>query len=363
MAFKMKVLLHGATNGSNFGDFLFAKIFYEELEKNYHEVYFYDFPKIGISKFFRKNLNYEKKTSIRKLLQMDALVYISGGYFGERKGGVKESIIRFIRYIPIGLLFMKLKKKIYIIGVGGAPISNKWLRGKFVKITNYADLVIFRDKKTSNYYKKHGVDRDVVTSTDTALLLSKVIIPDKNNAGVKLMDKKNHMFIHLSGNLKTDKQIERVVIPAVNEFIKRNNNWVVIVGQDNIYHEDYSDVILKKVHAKNKLKFFYDDPMKLFNLIGSVDLILTPKLHVGIIGSSLMRSVISFPYHANKTKRFYEQIGYPERCTPLNVLRTSSLLNDILKYKDNKIVIPEELIQLSKTNISLLLDRLNGYEK
>lgn len=358
----MKIMLHGATHSSNFGDFLFAKIFYDKLKKAGYDVLFYDAPKIGMSSFFKKYLNYDHKMTMKDIRKYDVLVYMSGGYFGERVGDAEENIIRFVRYIPVGLLSIKMKKKILIIGVGGAPISNKWLRGKFVKIANYANLVVFRDSTTTKYYKENGVKKNIITTTDTAMLLSREIVPDRNNVGVDLKKNKKYVFLHLSGDIATDKQIEGKVLPAIDSFLDDNPNWIVIVGQDNICKNDCTIDILKKLKTNNKVKYSYQDPMQLYNLLGSIDLILTPKLHVGIIGSSLKRSVISFPYHAKKTERFYRQIGYSERCTPIDELRTDLLLNDMKRYKNKPILVPEKMIELSESNITLLLNELEKEE-
>lgn len=359
----MKIIIHGATHSSNFGDFLFAKIFYEALSKENHEVYFYDIPKIGMSNFFKKFLSYNKTLTKKDISESDALVYMSGGYFGERTKTLEETAIRYIRYIPIGQRMMRLKKKIYIIGVGGAPISNKILRKKFVKLINYARLVIFRDEATTKYYEKNGAKNSIITTTDTALLLSKTIKINKEKMGIKLNSDNKHIFLHLSGDEKTDNIIIRTVIPAINKFQQNNKKWTVIIGQDNICKNDRSDEVYKIIKSNNKQVYHYEDPMELYNLLGNVDLILTPKLHVGIVGASLKRSVISFPYHAGKTTRFYEQIGYSDRCTPITVLNRDKLLTDMNKYKDEQIIIPDRLIRLSQSNIDLLLKKIKEDEK
>ena len=45
----MKLLLHGAINLSNFGDYLFAKIFYDYIKDRGQDVDFYTHPQYGIS--------------------------------------------------------------------------------------------------------------------------------------------------------------------------------------------------------------------------------------------------------------------------------------------------------------------------
>ncbi|KUP05274.1 hypothetical protein Q73_13485 [Bacillus coahuilensis m2-6] len=60
----MKIMLHGATSGTNFGDYLFASIFFDRINQvnNNGENLFLEAPKIGISNFFKNELKYTKKS-------------------------------------------------------------------------------------------------------------------------------------------------------------------------------------------------------------------------------------------------------------------------------------------------------------
>lgn len=358
----MKVILHGSTNGRNFGDFLFASMFYEKLKEKGHDVYFYEFPKFGINEFYRKHLGYNKKCNLKTLLNADALVYFSGGYFGERTKTKKETIIRYLTYFPVGELFKRHKKNILIVGVGGAPISSNWLRKRIVKIINYASLVIFRDGTTTDYYKKNGVTNTIETTVDSAIALVKYRKPDKKRVKKYLLGKKN-VFIHVSGNAKTDEKILSVITPAVNNFVKNNPEWNVIIGGDNANNKEVNNDIKSLIKNGSSVIAEYNDPWLLYNLLGSVDLIITPKLHVGIIGSSFGKSVVSFPYHAVKTKRFYEQIDESARCIPISEIDQKTVLSQIEKYCSSPIKMDKSLFGLSEYNLNRMVDVLADIEK
>ena len=83
----MKVMLHGAINQSNYGDYLFAELFSSALKKSGIEVEYYSHPQYGIGDFFAKNLGYSSDHKHYKdiMKTCDALVYISGGYFLSHK--------------------------------------------------------------------------------------------------------------------------------------------------------------------------------------------------------------------------------------------------------------------------------------
>ncbi len=358
----MTIILHGATNGRNFGDFLFASMFYNELAKAGHDVYFYSFPKIGISNFYKKHIPYNKKCSLKTILNADVLVYFSGGYFGERTKTKKEAIVRYLTYFPIGELFRKKNKKIIIVGVGGAPISHKWLRDKIVKIINSASLTIFRDDKTTKYYKENGVKTKIETTVDTAISLSVTRKPARNNVEKLLTGKKN-IFIHVPGNQKTDEAMLKIVAPAVKKFIDTNSEYNVIIGGDNANSNEVNQEIKNIMPNNRAIIAKYDDPWRLYDLLGNVDLIITPKLHVGIIGSALNRSVISFPYHPEKTKRFYEQIDETGRSISISEIDEEIVLKQIKKYYNKPIIINEKLVNLSRYNIEKMIEILNKIEK
>ena len=136
----MNIILHGATNSSNFGDFLFAKMFYDRLEKiNNGKNKFYEFPKLGIGDFYRIYIPYDKKQKIKDLKNADLLVYFSGGYFGESNSSLKETFIRYVRYFMIGKYFCKKKKKIAIINkIGKTPFLI--LLNSFLLLLKYLEV-------------------------------------------------------------------------------------------------------------------------------------------------------------------------------------------------------------------------------
>ena len=63
----MKVLLNGATNGTNFGDFLFAEAFQNRVAEvvGIDNVYWYD-SRYALSDFFKMHLHYNKKYNLKE---------------------------------------------------------------------------------------------------------------------------------------------------------------------------------------------------------------------------------------------------------------------------------------------------------
>jgi len=85
-----------------------------------------------------------------------------------------------------------------------------------------------------------------------------------------------------------------------------------------------------------------------------VDLIITPKLHVGIVGAALGKSVLSFPYHIHKIKRYYRQIGEEDRCVLLKDITESVAYDKLIKYCSIPITVNDSFRDLAQKNLNAL---------
>ena len=122
----MKVMLSGATAGTNFGDLLFAKMFQQHISEHIGEenVFWYS-TRFSMSSFFKNSLNYSREG---KTKDMDALVYVSGGYFCGNDKNLRDRIFRVLRYFVVGLKCNFYKIPYCIIGLEVSDPKNKWLR-------------------------------------------------------------------------------------------------------------------------------------------------------------------------------------------------------------------------------------------
>lgn len=365
----MKIILHGSTNGSNFGDYLFADIFWRRLLKcnKTGENLFFECPKFGIGSFFRKELGYTHKQTIRDVLNSDMLVYFSGGYFGQRTTSIKECIKRFIRYMPIGMFFVLRKKPIMVLGVGGGPITNKLLRKVICLVIDHATAITVRDEETANYYKSYGVKKVINVTSDTAQVITTDLLPPldevvKNNIKEIFRDKKI-IFLHALGSNNREKMFSEKIIRPLNNFLAKHNDYGIIIGYDGIHSKSIEDLNIKeKLVCESTYCYKYEHPWQLCSLLNEVDLIITAKLHVGIVGATLSKSVISFPVHSEKTKRYYKQIGEPERCIPLQDATPQIVENMLEFFRDKRISLSEYIIQAANVNLNILEEAVQAFK-
>lgn len=350
-----KILLHGAVNTSNFGDVLFVNLFFNKLRKEKIDIGFLENKFNGISSFNSDEIKY-KNHGKKYYKEADTLIFISGGYFGDNKKNLLASLYRWFRYFKIGLYFARKKRAIYILGVGGAPLFHYFNRRAAIKIINKACYVTVRDDKTKEYFDDLGAKTNIIVTADTALTLKKEDLPELNNALLRECSKKNNLiFLHLTGNEETDDKICKTIIPSLIDFIQHHDDYKVVLSFDNVMNKKITETrAFSLLCDYGCMSFDYKSSMQLCALIANCKLVITCKLHVGIVGCVLNKSVLSFPIHKFKTSRFYEKIGYIDRCKPLSESSNDIVLNQLNQFYDSPIYINKEIIDLAKSNLSIL---------
>lgn len=106
----------------------------------------------------------------------------------------------------------------------------------------------------------------------------------------------------------------------------------------------------------------YSTPDRMVALLSSIDVVVTPKLRVGIVASALGRYVCATPLHL-KTIRFYRQIGAEERCIRPELLTSALLAEKVgtgLASDARRPAVPEGMRQAAARNRALLIEFLRG---
>ena len=352
-----KVMLHGATNMSNYGDYLFAEFFYRKLIDNGIEPIFYTDRKYGIGEYFSKYLNYKPTGSLSDAYkECDALVFISGGYFvGPSSHAYFDEFKLIARYFKPAFRFMKMNKPIYVLGVGAGPFDSRPYSKKAKKVLNYAAPITVRNIESKRFCEEYGVASSIEVTADTALVVRQYL--DKYKTDVPKFEieaGKKMLLFHIDSNATVKDKFRRIIAPAVKRFLETNTEYRLYLAADGVKDEKlYSDY--RQIFADmNPTVLIYDDPWVLTRQIERADLIITTKLHMGIVGSTLGSSVVSFPFIPNKTRRFYNQINESERCVPINEIAEEKVLSMLERYKDKSICVPSDLVKLASRNLELL---------
>lgn len=350
---KNNYLLHGATNcnSSNYGDFIYGDMIYSYFKKNENNnVLFYQ-----PSNFFKKYLsNYDKNKYFKKR-DADLIIYIPGGYFGEGPNArFRDNIIQFLRFMPLGIWAAFKRKKMIVLGVGAGPLNNIFMKYGVKKISDFSQLITVRDNDSFKCLKNISSNNNIYEAEDLILTYNVKQSKTKSKQINELLNRANGkqiMLIHFNHDQIALEKFAK----TINFFNDNNNDYYYVVASDSILkNEDENINSFKKLANFDFYHFRYSDPYELSSLLYKIDVVLTCKLHVGVVSCLLNKSVIVAACHYDKTKRFYEHINCSDRCLDLNNVNSKDIFKLLLKKKDKKVVIPQKEIEKSNITWDLL---------
>lgn len=358
----MKIMLQGYLSDANFGDTLIAWLFYHECkEAGFEEVDFFQFGNYGIGSFVRDQIGYTAEKSFFSCMFADVFCLISGGSFWNHNR--KDAKIRFCRFLLPALIYLIRSKPVYILGVGGGPVKTSWLRWLMVRVLNKAKLVYFRDESTLEVFKEYGVKNQVTVTADVALIIKpEMLKPFEEKEQLETVDRgRKKLLLHIPDGANPVGAVADKILPGLIAFLDEHKDYLVVYSHDNIRTLDAKETeSIKRVKdrlADSGIEFYeykYHDCWQMCSLINEMDCIVTEKLHVGVVGCALGKCVISFPVHREKTNNFYKMIGLSERCIHVLSLDSHTVYEQLERFHDKPVHIPEELRVRAFKNLSVI---------
>lgn len=171
------------------------------------------------------------------------------------------------------------------------------------------------------------------------------------------------IFLHINPKIAQNDSIKSKIIPIVNKFCEEHEEYSVVVGADQYSEEQemaFND-IQGVLSAKNIIHSKYDDPLALCKVLDCCDVIVTHKLHVGIVGAQLGKSVISFSGHTSKIERLYDQLNESGRSISLKQVTLEQGLEMMNKYHQIPIQVPSQIRESAKINFQKLTEFIEQY--
>ncbi len=349
----MKILINGATSGTNFGDYLFAEMYQKYLSDKIgkENVYWYK-NYFAYSDFFKNHL---KNNNTYKFKDIDALVYMPGGYFCGKGTKLKNYFYVFWMYFKIGLKCIRKKIPYIVLGMEVGHSKNKFIEKIQKKLLLNASVVSVRNQESYEVAKSYGVKNVILTvdnvfAMESSMFSSKEIPLEIKNYNGKLL------LVHINAVLNSNNNIKEKVIPIINKFLQEHNEYGVLISCDQYFQSGETEVneIAKLITCKNIFKYNFYDPIEFCKVLDCCDCIVTTKLHVGIVGAKLGKSVVSFSGHVEKIQRLYKQIGEEGRTTPLEKLTIDKGIAIMNEFHDKPITVNKDIIEKTNINFSLL---------
>lgn len=359
----MKIMIHGAVYRSNFGDCLYAQIYNDYLKTIpcVDGVYFLENRWYGASAHLKGLSEIVTESSPDK---MDALVYMPGGYFGEGPSAYRRWK-QHMRYFRLGKTFIKKGKKVLVSAIGGERVNSKWLLGKINYIFQNAALITTRNQRTAEFFQPYTPVK-ITPLFDVILHVGKMNLGDLPESVAAELDAieargQKKIFLHIHGKDAANREIEEKILPAVNRYVQETGAHV-FVGTDYVSGQDLTETSVYRNLKCSKSVYHYSSPLELCAFLKRCDLIVTPKLHVGVVSATLGKSVISAALVPTKTKAFYEDIGCADRSVALTDATPEIVYQNIVKFADTPITIPTELVERAEQNLVMLKETIEAME-
>ncbi|MDB1944458.1 polysaccharide pyruvyl transferase family protein [Clostridium tertium] len=345
------IILHGATNceSSNYGDYIYGELVYEYIKEKVGNVSFYQ-----PSSFFKRNLrDYSKNSSINKN-DADLIIYIPGGYFGEgHRAKFKENLVQFARFMPLGIFAAYKKIPMVVLGIGAGPNKSYLMNFGIKRICNNSKFVTVRDKESYEALKKLCPKANIIGSGD--LIITKTLNVDSKSLQIeRIQDIRNNKKLILV-HYNHSKEALLKFASSVKKFVEKHGEYRVVVSSDSIL--EYEAEYFKEFEVKSGIEcehFIYENPSEMTELLKTVDVVLTCKLHVGVVACTFGKSVIAVACHPEKTARFYSQIGESGRSVSLFETNETEISELLEKYHEKRIEIDEKIIKKSSHTWDLL---------
>lgn len=350
------VIIHGAFDSDNFGDVLLA-----DLTARHVNLLGYRACVSGSNDAIVSQLGGDV-TRLRSRWQArtaKALVYSGGGYWGEQPNShLKWHLSRGKKHLPIGYLFKLLGKPYACVGAGFGPLRYSLSRKLVTTLLNGTDYLALRDAESRDYFHAYGGDAGKVEVTaDMALVISPGMIKERMGTRKPLDFPEGAIGIHANESLESGRQ--KKFLETLRPLLMQHPERKFVVFQDggsnkpSRYQQvkEIASYLGTSVHAIE-----YVSPWQLCDALSRMSVVITNKLHVGIVSAALGKVVLALPNHP-KTTRFYRQLGRSELCfesADIESGRFQGALHAAVDGGIPPIRVPDDILKLSARNYDLI---------
>jgi polysaccharide pyruvyl transferase WcaK-like protein len=354
--------LHGAYEVENFGDILLARIFADwAREAGWEPI------TIGAPDYVHRDLNLSPDVTDAPR----AVLLVGGGYLGEPKRSLPGRWNWGFKLVERHLSVMaeaRSKNLPYaVIGAGFGPISNLFARWKAKSLMKGAAAIVLRDPESANWAKQYGVRCDAI-SADAAVTLSNTPL--------------NAIAQTEAARFRAQAEGRKIVAVQFDRAPSGADEWAVVFDElEKRLHgldcfvvgiSDQRGTAVAEMHRQAAELFLtrfpngrfeaYDGLDSMLGRLSAADLIITTKLHIGIVGSAYGRAVLSLPTH-QKTVRFYRQLERTQVCVPKADWSSASIsaaFDQAWALVDKTpLTVPEALTRASRSNAEYVNAFLN----
>ena len=310
----------------NFGDQLIKSIF----EGWIHEIA----PGSTVTLLPHKKIFRDEKIRTTAISCAEKLVFVGGGYFGEpsyvNKGFIGSLVRRILwgernrnMYCAVAKTAVRLKVPYAIFAVEFGPITNPLYRRNAVQFFNQAQAASVRTQESLDFLRQYGVQKEVPLNADVALTLQRNSLPTECELPIEmnrlLLNGKINIGLHIpeiESNFKKKKLIS-IIDQVIKNLGGKNRLNLVYIHDQSVEGKPKQKALRAEAILSDRYPglyvYRYSSHWPLVGIISKMGLILTGKLHVGIVARVLGSPTISVFIHP-KVPRFFRLINEEWRC-------------------------------------------------
>lgn len=317
---------------NNFGDELLTELYAEWIRECD--------PSIRVTHVSVSQYGALSRTARESIEAASCLVFTGGGYFADGDFGSRHRLRRQLRalrnrgvYRSVFEYARRRNVPCAVVGLEVGPIKNPLYRSSVKEILRSARVVVVRNQASrANAEQICGHAVAPLVHLDAALAVSPSRLssielddavngcgPDEVRVGFHLHSVDDELDPTVTtdavGRIVSSLSRERPVrLFYIHDQRKSDAHPSRSVRAQQLIAESFPDT---RVLA-------YRDPFRTAALIGTMDLVVTTKLHVGIVARALDIPVLALGGHP-KIRRFYKSIGEEETCVGIEDLRSNGI--------------------------------------
>ena len=293
-----RVAVHGSYFANNFGDTLLVRLMCDRVAD-----------RVGAGNVYlavpgdedeQRAIGYPVAAPEQRAT-VDHLVFAGGGYFGEPAGSwtARRKWYRRNGARHLDWVADFERAAVHVLGVGYGPLTGRRFRSRVDALLARAETVLLRDEESLGYYAG-----DAAQCVDLALSMRSSVKPgDKRAVGLHLYnlnDAHRQSLIALAARRFPDRELL-----LLNDSKRDNYGSAAVAAQVEALRADGRSVDVVK----------YTDVDTLVGHLDRCAVVVTSKLHVGIVSIALGAASLSIPFHP-KVTRLYRQLGISAFCEP-----------------------------------------------
>lgn len=345
--------LHGAFEVENFGDILLARIFADWARECGWQPMVVDAPD-----YVKRDLGLIEES---RPVKPQALLLFGGGYLGEPKrtlpGRWRWGFNMIKRHLSVLDWARRNRLPYAVIGAGFGPISNLPARWMTRSLLGASIPVVLRDEESAALARQYGVNVSAVSADAALTLADQPLRPEavtEANRIRSLAQGRPVVAVQFDQPEGTDESWT-LLHATLADCLKSTDYFVFGVSDQRgtavaEKHKQAAEEFLRRLGQRHFEPYTSMDG--LIGKLSAADLVVTSKLHLGIVASSLGKPVVSVPTH-QKTVRFYRQLGRSEICVP-KAQWTQDALKAAFSHAEQtmgqSLVVPEAVLRAARSN-------------